>query len=152
MAPQSFLGQNSNLCHMAERALWVHVMMAVLGKQRCAMSYQKVAIRIFLPFTHSNVYKSQLVLCSVRRGRGKSLNANNSRGIPFLSIIKISKAILFSGALLFLPPMISTPNMVPSVSYGVVDSCIFTNLQIMHGKLLAQLFLCLSAFLPSLMI
>lgn len=33
VVPQSFLGQNSNFSHVAKGALWVHVMVAGLGKQ-----------------------------------------------------------------------------------------------------------------------
>lgn len=33
MVPELFLGQNSNICQVAKRALWVHVMVAGSGKQ-----------------------------------------------------------------------------------------------------------------------
>lgn len=33
MVLQSFLGQNSKLCHVDKRTVWVPVMMAVSGKQ-----------------------------------------------------------------------------------------------------------------------
>lgn len=39
-----FFGQNYNLCYMAKGALWVHVMVTVLGKQRCAMSAERCSL------------------------------------------------------------------------------------------------------------